>query len=133
MSKTILNRRAFIIGLASAGFCTPAFAQTSNTGFIFVGASWCNFCHRAAPVLSMVAARYDIPVIVASHDNRPIEPFPKFMNAKDNAMSAGITRFPTTLVYSRSDNAVVAQIDGYREPQAYMVQLISAIEAVEGR
>jgi hypothetical protein len=81
----------------------------------------------------MVAARYEIPVLVASHDNRPIEPFPNFTDAKTNPLSASITQFPTTLIYSKSDNAVVAQIEGYRKPQDYMMQLISAIEAVEAR
>jgi len=127
-----MNRRAFLIGsVASALITSKALAQTTKTAFIFVGASWCPVCHRAAPVLARIAIQSGTPVLVASADGRPIAPFERFVSTQDHPIANAVTAYPTTLVYSGNSKQLVATIEGYRQPNWYTHQLVNAIAQVE--
>lgn len=131
MSKTSLTRRAFIATGIAALLNGPAYSQSESTGFILVGASWCPVCHRAAPVLYGVAQQLQVPVLVASADNRPIRPFPNFVDASEHPVAREITKYPTTLLFASQTGGIVGMIEGYREPKFYMAQLISAFREIE--
>lgn len=131
MSKISLNRRAFVVGGLASLLSGPVFAQTNKTGFIFVGASWCPICHRAAPFLDGVAQRLGVPVLVASADNKPISPFPNFVDASEHPIARQVTNYPTTLLYSSETQGLVGKIVGYRDPKRYIAQLVSAYRQIE--
>ena len=123
-----MNRRGFLTkGLArliSAPELTPL-----PVGFIFVGASWCPVCKHAAPVLALFAERHQIPVLVASHDGRPIAPFRSVTDARTHPLSQNIATLPTTLVYAQASDQVIAQLVGYRDPTRFARSLARGVEA----
>ena len=124
-----LNRRNVLAGMASL-IASPSFATNQQVGLIFVGASWCAVCKQAAPILALFCERQGIEVLVASADNRPIAPFPEFIPSKDNAIAAQINRYPTTLVFSVSEQRVVGLIEGYRNPSWYLSKITKNIREV---
>ena len=129
-----LTRRALLLAApASVVFTRSAMAQsTSATGLVLVGASWCPVCKQAAPMLALFAERHAIPVIVASHDQRPIEPFAHFVDGRTHPLAAGVTAYPTTFVFSSVADGVVGGIEGYRDPQWYFTNLLALVRAAEG-
>ena len=111
----------------------PAFSEGARaTGIIFVGASWCPVCKQAAPMLNVFAQRHGIPVIVASHDGRPIEPFATFVDGRTHPIAGPVRAFPTTFVYSAITDDVVGGFEGYRNPQWFLGQLLDLTRQAEG-
>ena len=129
-----MNRRELLAVFAAFSLVAPP-AQAEgarSTGVIFVGASWCPVCKQAAPMLNVFAQRHRIPVIVASHDARPIEPFPEFVDGRLHPLAAPVRAFPTTLVYSSLIDGVVGGFEGYRNPQWFLGQLLDLTRQAEG-
>jgi len=110
----------------------PALA-IENAGVILVGASWCSVCKQAAPILALLSEQGQFPVLVASHDARPIPPFPDVVSSLENPLTSDITTFPVTLVYSAAQNAVAGRVDGFRNPKWYMRAVASMINQAEAR
>ncbi len=131
MSKINLTRRTFIAGAVATLVGGPALANTNKTGFILVGASWCPVCHRAAPILQMVALQLGVPVLVASGDNRPISPFETFVDARTHDLAKGVNVYPTTLLFSTETQGLVGMIEGYKDPKRYIAQLANAYRQIE--
>jgi len=116
--------------LASASFAPHgARAQDDlrDVAVIFVGASWCPHCKKAAPVLAAVLQPVGVPVLVASHDARPILPFASAQDARSHPIASQIVALPTTLIYSRVADTVVAQIEGYGGAQRYATRVAVAV------
>jgi len=131
-SKTHLNRREVLVGGAAMLLPLPALA-IENAGVILVGASWCSVCKQAAPILALLSEQGQFPVLVASHDARPIPPFPDVVSSLENPLTSDITTFPVTLVYSAAQNAVAGRVDGFRNPKWYMRAVASMINQAEAR
>lgn len=136
----MIHRRRVLTGaLALAGFpyskasAEGAEARQGNAAIILVGASWCPVCKQAAPILALFAETRGLPVLVASADARPIPPFPAFVAAEGHPVAAGVSAYPTTFVFSASDNAVVGGFEGYRDPGHYVTQLAGLVDQVEER
>lgn len=83
-------------------------------------------------MLNVFAQRHRIPVIVASHDQRPIEPFPEFVDGRSHPIGASVRAFPTTYVYSSRTDEVVGGFEGYRNPQWFLGQLLDLTRQAEG-
>lgn len=118
-------------GAAAAVITSSIPARASryeSVGVIFVGASWCPYCKQAAPVLAALLEPAGIPVLVASHDARPILPFERAEDARTHPVASRIDRLPTTLIYSRVADDVIAQIEGYRGARLYAARVASAID-----
>ena len=136
----MVSRRKFaLMTLAATGAARGvlvgdvAQAQTDlGVGIIFVGASWCPACKNAAPVLAAIASSTGIPVIVASHDARPIAPFTEFVDARSHSVARQITRFPHTSIYSSVADHIVAEIIGYKNAGHYANQLRLGILKARG-
>jgi len=131
-SKTHLNRREVLVGGAAMLLPMPALA-IENAGVILVGASWCSVCKQAAPILALLSEQGQFPVLVASHDSRPIPPFSDVVSSLDNPLTSDITTFPVTMVYASAQNAVVGRVDGFRNPKWYMRAVASMINQAEAR
>ena len=129
-SKTLFNRRDVLIAGAATLLPLPALA-IENTGVILVGASWCSVCKQAAPILALLSEQGQVPVLVASHDSRPIPPFPDVVSSLENPLTSDITTFPVTMVYASAQNAVVGRVDGFRNPKWYMRAVANLINQVE--
>ena len=129
-----MNRREFFVGVTAVSFAAlPSYADGArSTGVIFVGASWCPVCKQAAPMLNVFAQRHRIPVIVASHDGRPIEPFRQFVDGRSHPLAAPVRALPTTFVYSSLIDGVVGGFEGYRNPQWFLGQLLDLTRQAEG-
>ena len=147
-----MNRRAFLISTLSSAAPAmlagqPTWAQTPapsigaqsggtppdpGVGIIFIGASWCPACKNAAPVLAAMSASTGIPVLVASHDARPIAPFPEFVDARRHAVARQITQFPHTLIFSAATDRIEAEIFGYKNAGHYAGRLRRAILRASG-
>lgn len=134
-----MDRRMFL-QLAGGSIATllgsEALAQTTRTGIILIGASWCSVCKKAAPMLARYAELRGLPVLVASADLRPIAPFPGFVDPRGHPLARGVERFPTTLVYSAGDthnpNGIVGVFEGYGSPQSYIARLDALVRQSEG-
>jgi len=129
--KINLTRRSFMVGTIAALATTPTLASSAKAGFILVGASWCPVCHRAAPILKMVAEQLGVPVLVASGDNRPISPFATFVDASTHELARSVKMYPTTLLFSTETQGLVGMIEGYKEPKRYIAQLANAYRQIE--
>ncbi len=131
-----LNRRALLslmIGGVAASVSSKVSAQAAeSTGIIFVGASWCPVCKQASPMLDVFAQRHNIPILVASHDARPITPFTEFVDARDHPIASSVRAFPTTFVFSSRTQEIVGGFEGYRSPQWYLGNLLDLVRQSEG-
>ena len=134
-----MRRRGFLTGSLSM-LATPAISRASEdhgvgpgVGVIFIGASWCAYCKSAAPVLAAVTRPAGIPVLVASHDARPIPPFTEVHDARVHTVAASITTFPTTLIYARPEDTITAEITGYRSARHYALSLRQALLVAAGQ
>lgn len=83
-------------------------------------------------MLNVFAQRHSIPVLVASHDGRPIEPFLDFVDGTSHPIAASVRAFPTTYVYSALTDEVVGGFEGYRSPQWFFGQLLDLTRQAEG-
>lgn len=131
MFKTRFNRRQVLTGLSGLMLAPPTEAQVSATGIIFAGASWCPVCKKAAPVLAALSERFDLPVIVASADERPIPPFPNLVPLAGHPLAAAVAAYPTTFIYNSKRNAVIGSIEGYRDPTWYLGAVTAFIRQSE--
>lgn len=126
-SKQLLNRRSLLLGIGAGLLSAPSLAraqaETQSVALIMVGASWCPVCKQAAPMLAVFAERYGVPVMVVSHDDKPIAPFETYVPANQHPIAGAIERFPTTLIYSNYVDQLVVSIEGYRNPRWYLGQL----------
>lgn len=134
-----MDRRMFLqvaSGTAVTLLGSAAVAQTTRTGVILIGASWCSVCKKAAPMLARYAEVRGLPVLVASADLRPIAPFPGFVDPRGHPLAQGVERFPTTLVYSAGDasnpSGVIGAFEGYGSPQNFIGQLDALVRQSEG-
>ena len=131
-----MNRRQFLslsLSLASSPSLLLA-TENAGAGVIFIGASWCAFCKRAAPVLAAMTQPVGIPVLVASHDARPIPPFGEVTDARSHPIASQISEFPTTLIYSQAAGEITGQITGYRNARHYAQSVRAAVlAATQGR
>lgn len=135
------TRRKVLTGISGtllsglAVCASPVFAAEDgfdDVAVIFVGASWCPHCKQAAPVLAAVLQPVGVPVLVASHDGRPILPFSQVEDARAHPVASEIVLLPTTLVYSRVTDGVVAQIEGYGGARRYATRVSAAVRQAAG-
>lgn len=130
-----LTKRGLLQGFSAGLTClaAPAIAQNvTSTGIIFFAASWCPVCKQASPILKVFSVRHGMPIIVASYDNRPIEPFPTFVDGQAHPFAASVRGFPTTFVYSSLSDGIVGGFEGYRNPQWYLGNLLGLVRQAEG-
>ncbi len=140
----MINRRNFLTASAVT-LATPAIAQAQyyvptrpDVGFIFIAASWCAFCHRAAPILDRLAKNSDIPVLVISTDDKPIPPFPEFRHDPGHPMLAGNLSVPRTALYNATTDEITGVVNGFSGTGSYtrnlqkLVQMALRGEAVRG-
>lgn len=119
-----LTRRTLLlssIGLPSLFLCGTARAEDHpRIGLIFVGASWCPVCHAAAAVLAPAAERSGIDILVASQDGKAIKPWPAFVDARGNPITASIHAIPVLLFVDLAEGKVVGHIEGFQSPGQYL-------------
>lgn len=127
-----MNRRIFLLSSFSLVTMPALVTAQGNVGVIFVGASWCAFCKSAAPVLAAMTQPAGIPVLVASHDARPIPPFAEMVDARTHPIASQIKALPTTMIYSQEAGTVTGQISGYRNARHYAQSVKAAILAAAG-
>ena len=131
-----INRRNLLAG-AGAAALVPALVRANGTsietrtGIILVGAGWCPVCKQAAPILALIAQQRDLPVLVATEDNRPIPPFPNCVPSEGNRIAAPVTAYPTTFVYSAALGDIVGGFEGYRNQAWYAQSLLTLITRAE--
>ena len=78
-------------------------ALAREHGLIFFFRSDCPYCHAMAPVLQMLAARYDFDVLAVSVDGAPLLPeFPRFTDGRAQARAWGVERVPALFVGAKS-------------------------------
>lgn len=125
-----MKRRAFIGAAAGliGGVPSPLLAEfyapkRRDIGFIFIGASWCPYCHKAAPYLHRLAANDGIPVLVVSIDGRPIPPFTEFVHDPDHPLVGDSPRLPTTMLWDAQTDAVIGKFDGFKKASRYVSNL----------
>lgn len=119
----IIARRTFLCSLASLALTKPLFAASQSYGLIFVGASWCGVCKRAAPILALFSEATGVDCLVASADARPIAPFTSFVPAKGHPIADQVQKFPTTLAFDASAKTIVGSYEGFRNEQSYLALL----------
>ncbi|WP_140846644.1 conjugal transfer protein TraF [Paracoccus sp. FO-3] len=136
-----MKRRDLLAGLALAPFAAaPAIAApaaatipkclSSPPGLILVGVSCCVFCQGAASVLQAAAEPVGLPLLVASQDGRPIAPIPDCADARGHPQADGAGRVPLLLIVDMATQQVVASIEGYRNPRAYLTRLRATLLAL---
>ena len=128
--RYLVNRFAALLFVGAAGVPSMSCADShglDDVAVIFVGASWCPHCKQAAPVLAAIMEPAGVPVLVASHDGRPIAPFPFVEDARLHPIAGQILRLPTTLIYNRVADTVVAQIEGYGGARRYAGRVTAAV------
>ncbi|OUS06302.1 hypothetical protein A9Q96_10025 [Rhodobacterales bacterium 52_120_T64] len=137
-----INRRKFIVGTGTFVIAPKAWSQSQvrvvpgaqtvpqvRIGIILVGLSWCPYCKNAAALLYHAMPPLSIPVLIASKDNRAIEPYTEFMSASEHPIANQITRVPTTLFYQPNEDRLVDMIEGFRNPRSYLAKLKSVVGA----
>ncbi|WP_233270683.1 conjugal transfer protein TraF [Chachezhania sediminis] len=107
-------------------------SELRHVGFIFVGASWCGICKRAAPVLAAMTEPAGLPVLVVSEDGRPIPPFPTAILPEGHPLAAGVHQYPTTFIYAPWADRVVDEVVGYRNARAYAERVARAVGRARG-
>lgn len=133
-----MKRREFVAGLAATPLLTAGQVGAESLrdrpiGLILVGVSWCQFCKGAASALQAAAGPADLPLLVASQDGRPIDPIADCVDARGHPLAREIPQVPTLLFVHIPSQEVIARIEGYRNPRAYLTRvrstLIAAAEA----
>lgn len=116
--RTLLLSATALPALIIAG--TALAEEHPRIGLIFVGASWCPVCHAAAAVLAPAAERSGIDILVASQDGKAIKPWPAFVDARGNPITASIHAIPVLLFVDLAQGKVVGHIEGFQSPGQYL-------------
>ena len=109
----------------------PGQPQGWPVGVIIIGASWCSFSQAAAQTLAAAAEPVGLPVLVASADGRAIGPFEQVEDARGHPLAAEVTVFPTVLFVDLERQEVVARIEGFRNPRAFLGRLRAIVAGGE--
>ena len=136
-----MNRRRFL----NSGLCALALGaapaalgaqEHPRIGLIFVGASWCAVCHAAASILAPTAEKSGLDILVASQDGKAITPWPNFVDARGNPLTAGVKSIPTLLFVDLAQGRVISQFEGFPGAPQYLGMirntLRKAVEAGHG-
>ena len=130
----MLNRRFFLASGASLAstllrpsYCIAA-SSSVPLGFIFVGTRTCPLCKNAAPVIALFCERMEIECLYATPDEAPMMPFREYVEARGHPLMASVKYYPTTLLYSKKAEEVIAQVEGFKSAQFYVDQLVTLIE-----
>ena len=119
-----LTRRTLLLSsIAIPVFLLAGIASAEDhprIGLIFVGASWCPVCHAAAAVLAPAAERSGLDILVASQDGKAIKPWPAFVDARGNPITASIHAIPVLLFIDLAEGKVVGHIEGFQSPGQYL-------------
>ena len=75
-------------------------------GLIFFFRSTCPYCHRYAPILKEVSARYGVKVLAVSLDRKCLKEFPNCRFDKGEATTMKIEAVPTTLLFEKKSKSV---------------------------
>jgi glutaredoxin len=100
----------------------------SPIGLVLIGASWCPFCKAAAQTLFAAAPPAHLPVLVASHDGKPIPPFEEFVDARGHPVAAKYLKLPTLVFVHTPTQKVIAEIEGFKNPRSYLMQVKAVLQ-----
>ena len=131
-----MKRRDLLLGGAALalGQAVPAAAQDmrdSPIGLILVGASWCPFCKSASGTLFAAAGPAELPVLVASKDGKAIPPYPDFVDARGHPFAKDVVEIPTLLFVHLPTQQVIAKINGFRNPRAYLTKIRAVLKEAQ--
>lgn len=134
-----MDRRRFLIGAGHAGLAplltaAPVLAQAvpdRPIGLILVGASWCPFCKAAAQTLDASVGPAGLAVLIASQDGKPIPPYADFVDARGHPIAKDILAIPTLVFVHIPSQEIIAQIEGFRNPRAYLARIRSTLVAAQ--
>lgn len=133
-----LRQAALAVGLmlaigagARAEDAGEAMAAGWPIGVILVGASWCSFSQAAAQTLAAAAGPVGLPVLIASADGQAIGPFEQVEDARGHPLAATVTVFPTVFFVDLEHQEVVAKIEGFRNPRAFLGRLRAIVAGGE--
>ncbi|MFC3058403.1 thioredoxin [Paenirhodobacter populi] len=131
-----MERRQFLAGLALAPVLTGRATadealRDRPLGLILVGVSWCQFCKGAAAALQAATGPVELPLLVASQDGRPIEPIPDCVDARGHPLAKDIPQVPILLFVHIPSQQVIARIEGFRNPRAYLSRVKSTLIAIQ--
>ncbi len=131
-----MKRRDLLVGMAAAPLlaASPALARNLRErplGLILVGVSWCEFCKGAASALQAATVPAELPLLVASQDGHPIEPIATCVDARGHPLAGDVGQVPVLLFVHIPTQQVIARIDGYRNPRAYLGRVRSVLLAAE--
>jgi thiol-disulfide isomerase/thioredoxin len=133
MKQPIVTRRWFALGCFASTLVLqtgPAFSRPiPKIALIFVGANWCPVCHAAAAVLAPAAERSSLEILVASHDGKPIAPWPDFVDARGHPLTAEVKALPTLLFVDLVEGTVIAKIEGFGTAGGYLSQVRATLKA----
>lgn len=132
MTRPLHSRRSVLtLALSTVTLAAgPALARSHpQIALIFVGASWCPVCHAAAAVLAPAAERSDLDILVASHDGKPIAPWPAFVDARGHPLTSGVKALPTLLFVDLKEGMIVARIEGFAGPGPYLSRVRATLKA----
>ncbi|MCL4068143.1 hypothetical protein M3484_16350 [Pseudomonas sp. GX19020] len=127
-----MKRRDFVAGFAAAPLIGIGAAQAQGfrdrpIGLILVGVSWCEFCKGAASALQAATGPAELPLLVASQDGLPIAPIADVVDARGHPIASAVGNVPVLLFVHIPTQQVIAQIDGFRNPRAYLNRIRSTL------
>lgn len=127
-----MKRRDFLAGFAAAPLIGIGAAEAQSfrerpIGLILVGVSWCAFCKGAASALQAATGPAELPLLVASQDGLPIAPIPDVIDARGHPLASAVGQVPVLLFIHIPSQQVIARIDGFRNPRAYLNRVRSTL------
>ena len=126
-----MNRRSFMTSaLVAAGLPAALQAQEHpRIGLIFVGASWCAVCHAAASILAPAADKSGLDILVASQDGKAIAPWPNFVDARGNPLTAEVKSIPTLLFVDLAEGKIISRFEGFPGAPQYLGMIRNTLRA----
>lgn len=127
-----MQRRDFLAAVAAVSMTgvTPVAAYTMRErpiGLILVGNSWCEFCKAAVATLNAASAPAEMPLLIASQDGLPIAPLEEFVDARGHPLASTVDQVPSLLFVHIPTHQVIAKLDGFRNPRAYINNIRSVL------